>query len=294
VIAEKKLRDKIEGLRSHTGRVGKFNIHHVEAGTGKPIILIHGANIGWGQWYKNIASLARHFKVYAIDLPGSGRSSRLNFTEMDMDRDLVETVSEFIRDRGLSKAHIVGHSVGGWIAMKLALQKPEQVDKLILVNSLGFSNHVPWGYRPVSFYLGAHLLSKTVMSPTRDNMRNFLAGVLYNKEGVSEDFISYYHEAVITDPYGKGMISHPFMIINRLFKPLRIRDEFVMRQHLPKIFANTLIVAGDKDPLLPIEKQRRDMGLISGAKLEILSDTGHVVPMERPEEFNSMLIGFLK
>lgn len=294
MTAEKKLRDKIEGLRSSTSRVGGFNIHHVEAGTGKPVILIHGANIGWGQWYKNIGALAKHFKVYAIDLPGAGKSSRLDFTDMDMDRDVVGVVADFIRQKNIVKPHIVGHSVGGWVAMKLALERSEVLGRLVLVNSLGFSDYVPWGYRPVSFYAGAKVLSKTVMSPTRDNMRKFLSDVLYNSDSISEDFVDYYHEAVLNDPHGGDKISHPFMLINRLFKPLRIRDEFVMRDFLPRISIDTLLVASDNDPLLPLSRQKEGMNMIPNARVEVFKHTGHVTPMERPEEFNNIVIGFLR
>jgi predicted nucleotidyltransferase len=58
-------------------KIGEFVINYATAGKGLPIVLIHGGNIGWGQWYPNIPELARYFKVYALDLPGGGRRSRI-------------------------------------------------------------------------------------------------------------------------------------------------------------------------------------------------------------------------
>lgn len=301
MIFERKLRDTIEGLRSSFLKIGDFNIHYVETGqpdrsevVKSPLILIHGANIGWGQWHKNIKELGKYFKVYAIDLPGAGRSSRVHFKDMDMDATFLGVVRDFMRQKNIDKAHIVGHSVGGWVALKLAIENPKLVDKLILVNSLGFSDHVPWGYRPVSFYNGANLLSKTVMSPTRDNMRKFLSDVLYNKEGLSEQLVDYYHEAVTKDPNGNNAVSHPFMLINRLFKPFRIRDEFVLKDDLSKVSNCTLAIVSDNDPLLPFDKQREGIFMIRNVRLEVFKNTGHVPPMERSREFNGMVIDFLR
>jgi pimeloyl-ACP methyl ester carboxylesterase len=299
---EDKLITKIGGsqsyayLKKQVCKIGEFNINYVEAGPstkfgaikGSPVILIHGANIGWGQWYQNIKPLAEHFKVYAIDLPGAGGSSRIDFSKMDPEKALVDVVLGFIKYKNLGRFNIVGHSIGGWVALKLAIDSSEYVDKLILVNSLGFSNYVPPAYWPVSFRGGANLISRTAMSPTRDNMRKFLADVLYNNVGLVDDIADYYHEAVI-----RGGVSHPLMMINRLFNPFQIRQEFILRDSLSKISAPTLIISSDKDPLIPLHKQAPHFSHISNSQVEIFKDTGHVPPMERSVEFNNIVIKFL-
>ncbi len=291
---DEKLKSKIKGLSSGICRLGEYAIHYVEAGAGQPVILLHGANIGWAEWYKNIEALAKNFKIFAIDLPGAGLSTRVDFSTIDADKTFVDVVENFIKFKRLEKVDLVGHSVGGWVVMKLAINRPELVRKLVLVNSLGFSDYVPWGYRPISFRFGANLLSKTVMSPTRDNMRKFLADVLYNKSELSEDLVDYYFEAVnFSHPSSAGQISHPFMMINRLFKPLKIRDEFVLKDELGKIAAPTQVIVSDKDPLLLMSKQRAGYSLIPNAELKVFNDVGHVPPIERSIEFNEVVINFL-
>ncbi len=288
---EEKIIATIPGARAGSCRIGDLDIGYVEAGEGRPVILIHGANIGWAEWHNNIEELSKRFKVYALDLPGAGRSTRINFTEMDPDETLVQPVSEFIKQKGLGPVYLVGHSVGGWVALKMAIDHPEQVSKLLLVNSLGFTDYVPWGYRPVSFYYGAKLLSNTVMSPTLDNMRKFLADVLYNKSVLTDDLAGYYHQAVNADA---GSVSHPFMLINRLFKPFKIRDEFVLKNSIHKVKAPTLIIASDKDPLIPLGKQQDSFKAIPHARVDIFKDVGHVPPIEKSREFNELALKFLE
>src|SRR3989338_8088252 len=88
-------------------------INYAVCGSGKPLLLIHGANIGWGEWYANIAELVKHYRVFALDLPGSGNSSKIDFLSFDAEKDFVEVVERFMIDLNLTGAALVGHSVGG-------------------------------------------------------------------------------------------------------------------------------------------------------------------------------------
>src|SRR5258708_17175263 len=106
----------------HQLNIQKYLINYIQAGQGPSLLLVHGGNIGWGQWYPNIAELAKYFKVYAMDLPGAGRSSRVNFKNLDPEKDLVEVVEKFINNLELKKVNVVGSSVSGWIGLKLALK----------------------------------------------------------------------------------------------------------------------------------------------------------------------------
>src|SRR5688572_2492739 len=92
----------------------EYSINYIEAGSGAPILLLHGANIGWPQWYKNIAELAKHFRVYALDLPGAGDSTVVDFHKMEFEQ-FVGIVDEFVGKMGFKKLDLVGSSFGGWI-----------------------------------------------------------------------------------------------------------------------------------------------------------------------------------
>ena len=275
-------------LKAGDVNMGGLNIHYVTAGTGQPLLLLHGATIGWGQWYPNIAELAKFFSVYALDLPGSGRSTTINFRKANLDTALVEVVSEFIRRMGWQKTHVIGHSTGGWIALKLAITNPAVIDKVILVNSLGFSRHVPWRYRILSIHFLARVLSKTVMRPSREKMRGFLYSVLSDAVVLSEEFVDYFYGNVTRSP-----MSHPFLFISSLLKYFRMKQDLFLLEKLSRIENQILIVAGTDDPLIPLSKTYRAFGLFPKARIEIFFDTGHVPSIERSQQFNSLVVSFL-
>lgn len=270
-------------------RVDRFTINYIMAGSGPNLLLIHGANIGWGQWYANIGELAKYFTVYAIDLPGAGGSTKIDFSKTNLENDFVRVVDQFIHLLDMKHTHLLGHSFGGWIVLKLAIGDRSFIEKIILVNSIGFTDYVPWRYRPITIYPIALLLSKTAMRPTRKNMKEFLTSVLYDSSVLKEEFIDYFHESVI-----RGGVSHPFLLINRLTRFFKMREELFLVDELAKIKRPTLIIIGEKDPLIPIIKHVERLRLIPGAQLELFLNTGHVPSLEKSTEFNDLIIRFLR
>ena len=111
---------------------GNIKIHYITAGSGPPVLLLHGATIGWGLWYANIRYLAKHFTVYAVDLPGSGRSSAVDFRSANLNQLFIKPLTAFINNEIEKPVSIIGHSIGGWIAMKMAINNPSVISKLIL------------------------------------------------------------------------------------------------------------------------------------------------------------------
>lgn len=265
-------------------------INYAVCGNGKPLILIHGANIGWGEWYANIAALAKQYRVFALDLPGSGNSSKIDFLSFDPEKDFVEVVEHFILEKQLTDVTMLGHSIGGWVALRVAARGYVPLHALILVNALGFNQYVPWGYRPLAFRSLAVLLASTVMKPTRRNMRKFLVDVMHKdrRADVPEVFVEYYHEAVTRKP-----VTHPFLLLHRLFEGFTIKKAFFVPELLSMIQCPIYIMASTNDPLLPIEKNVLVMKHAGAPDIFLFKKTGHVSPVEQPEQFNAAVIRFL-
>ena len=128
------LQDIASKIDFHNVQLGAYDIQYAVAGTGPPMVLIHGANIGWAAWYKNIDSLSKNYTLYMIDLPGCGESTRLDFLKADLQKDFVDVVSGFIEHLNLSTPPIVaGHSFAGWIVLKMALDKKLKDCTLLLI-----------------------------------------------------------------------------------------------------------------------------------------------------------------
>ncbi len=110
----------------------RSGVHSSVAGSGEPVVLIHGLSGSSRWWRKNVPVLARQFRVYTIDLIGFGQSRRSGrFILEEASARLVQWMDEV----GLQRAHFVGHSMGGLVCADLALKHPERVDRLVLVSA---------------------------------------------------------------------------------------------------------------------------------------------------------------
>lgn len=291
--AEKKLANIVgTDLKIEQISIKSYLINYVVVGKivgATPLILLHGANIGWGQWYLNMGVFSKYFKVYALDFPGSGKSTPIDFRHNDFQKYLVEVIEEFIRIKNLKNFFVVGHSIGGWVALQLALKNNSSVKKMILVNPIGFSDFIPLRYRFLSFYFFAKFLTITFMKPTRENMKKFLVSVFKYPSLLREEFISYFFENV-----KKSKSSHPFLFINSFLSSFnKFKDQLVLINDFSKINCPTLIIVGDQDPLMPLRKIFNRFQLIPGVLIKIF-DAGHVPFIEKSGEFNKSVVDFFQ
>ena len=123
---------------SHHMELQGLQLHYKSAGEGPPVILLHGAANDWHEWERNLGPLAQNCHAYAPDLPGFGSSSPA-MRELAPSW-LILLLKDFMKNLGLKRASIMGHSLGGLIAMEMALNYPGMVDKLVLVNSAGLGD----------------------------------------------------------------------------------------------------------------------------------------------------------
>ena len=116
--------------------VDGYSINYLQAGSGEPLLLIHGGNIGWGQYYRNIKALSEKYSIYAVDLLGAGRSSKIDYAQLNISRDLLDIVKHFIQKLDIKHYHIVGSSIGGWLALKLAAENFNDIKKVVIADAV--------------------------------------------------------------------------------------------------------------------------------------------------------------
>ncbi|HEX6123119.1 MAG TPA: alpha/beta fold hydrolase [Ktedonobacterales bacterium] len=255
-------RDLIEGVSTATIRVQGTRVRYVSAGQGEPVVLVHGLAGSTHWWLRNLHVLARRYRVYALDLPGfgamgwpalgwpaAGGRSRFVLGEA------ASWLRAWMRAVGLRHAHLVGHSMGGYIAMRLAAVHPELVRRLALVAPAG----VPMG-RSLLGKAWPLALAAARTAPT------FLPLLAY--------------DALRAGP----------LTLARAGYELLAQD---VREEAQRIQAPTLLLWGRRDPLVPPALGEALRQHIPNARLLYLERAGHVPMYERPRQFNTALLGFL-
>jgi pimeloyl-ACP methyl ester carboxylesterase len=275
-------------MESRLFDVGGRKLRAMVAGSGPPLVLIHGLNIGWGQWYAVLPGLARRHTVFAVDLNGVGAADKVDYLSSDVADLTLTAVDGALRALVPGGATVVGHSIGGWAALKLAAKGHPSIRAVVATDSVGFTGFVPPRFRPLAVRALARLISATVMRPTRGNIAKFLGDVMAEPSVMSPEFIEYVFEHVTRPP-----VSHPFLLIHRLFRPFRFRPEFVLSDaEFGAIACPVAIVHGDGDPLIPLAAVRSAFGRVPKARVSVLEGVGHVPPIESPERFMALVEEF--
>lgn len=247
---------------------------YFDLGSGEPVILLHGVGYtaGANSWYRNIEALSASNRVLAVDFVGWGLGDRLE--QAYSFGYLVDFVREFQDALGLPSSHIVGHSMGGWIASLFAYESPQRVDKLVLVASGGVANRT--------------LPSMTEFQPpTREQVRERVAAT----PGLSEAEAGDWAEYDWANTQAPGALDSYRRILAHM-NNMETRNRYNTVRRLPRIAAETLVVWGTKDATNAFELGEQTAQLVPNARLASF-DCGHMLPQEVPEGFNAALAEFL-
>jgi pimeloyl-ACP methyl ester carboxylesterase len=278
--------------------LGSLRVHHMHGGRGTPVLFIHGlGSSGYMEWRFNLEFAAARHRVYAPDLPGFGR------TEKPRARYGVPYFTRFVErymdDRGLRSAAVVGASLGGRIALELALQHPKRVRKLVLVNALGLGRpnmQLSYGLMTLprvgeAFMKFAGDALRWAPKPMIRRVAARYAGAKGNlNRHMDDDYFANLRELYAADGYPGAYLT----TIRSLIKPKAFMTaDHDLSNRLGEIKVPVQLIWGANDPLFPVVHAARAHSLIAGSRLAVMEGAGHTPQAERPEEFNRVLDSFL-
>lgn len=288
-------------IKLHSGftELGSLRVHHTHGGRGSPVLFIHGlGSSGYIEWRFNLEAVAHRHRVFAPDLPGFGR------TEKPRARYGIPYFTRFIERymdaRGLRSAAVVGASLGGRIALELALEKPNRVRKLVLVNALGFGRpkvHVSYGLVTIP------RLGEAVMNVARDALHwapsqvirrvaGRLSGASHDLKRTMDDaYLDNLRELYATDEYHDAYLA---TVRSLVFPKAVFGGQHDATRRLNELQIPVQLIWGADDPLFPLTHATRAHSLIKGSRLAVIEGAGHTPQAERPEEFNRVLDKFLR
>lgn len=262
---------------------GGINTRYVQAG--KPdapaLIMLHGTAGSWEGFCANIPAHAEHFNCYAIDMIGSGFSSR-----PDIDYEIpnyVDHVRAFMDAVGIERASFMGTSLGAWVVARFALQYPARTDKIELLSAAGlFAN-------ASNMTRIRNVRSAAVSDPSWSNIKPIFDHLL-QKEGSRIPDIIAVRQAVYRQPDMLKTMQHILCLQDPDIRPRNLISEDEWRSiQAPALITGSL---ADKDEYL--ETAQRVAKLIPNATYLPMEGVGHWPQFEDPDTFNAASIAFLK
>jgi pimeloyl-ACP methyl ester carboxylesterase len=261
--------------------LGGHKTHYIEKGEGEPVILLHGFNFDTFLWVDNIDFLAERFKVYALDLWGSGYSSR---EPMDYGYRLyADQLLQFMDALGIETATLVGQSMGGGTAILFSTQHRERVNKLILVDPAAMPQSLPLTGRFFNLpRVGEFLLGLKTNVVRKKN----LGDIWFHDKGlITDDFF----EKATRYQKIKGTTESMMSILRKdFFYTLGDEVRLLAQTDIP-----ILIVFGREDKGVSCKNGEDMHRICKGSRLEIMENAGHVPNYEHSEAFNRIVMDFL-
>ncbi|OQC15948.1 alpha/beta fold hydrolase [Candidatus Skiveiella danica] len=272
---------------ARTVALGNRQIHLHEFGAGPPVLMLHGGGpgaSGLSNYARNIDALASRFRVLVPDLPGYGGSSK-GVNSEDPFGDLAAAMLALLDALGIDRAHVVGNSLGGACALRMALEQPGCVDRLVLMGpgGIGISQAAPTEglKRLLGYYAGE--------GPTLEKLRTFICeDLVFDGSRIPEAVLRERFEASI-DP---EVLASPPLRAPKDLEAFR-RLDFLLDPRLPALAHRTLVLWGTADRVNPATGAMALQARMPACDAYLFSRTGHWVQWERADEFNAVVTAFL-
>ncbi|MBP6016241.1 MAG: alpha/beta fold hydrolase [Candidatus Promineofilum sp.] len=250
-------------------------------GSGAPLVLIPGLGYDGWMWHRMIPGLAQHFEVISIDNRGCGQNDVPPgaYTAQMLAADVAGMLDAF----DLPRAHIMGHSMGGFIAQALAIDYPERLDKLILsATNFGGPRHVPITAEAMA------VLTDVSGDPVERLRRGIRVSCAAGFTEANPAFVEYWIDFRVHHPINPAGYQSQLAIGLSL-----LPEAAAFEGRLSAVEAPTLILFGEQDRVVPSANAALLAGAIPHSRIELLPDAGHFFPFEVPEAANAAVIRFL-
>jgi len=257
-------------------------IHFRDFGSGLPLIFVHGFGASVYSWRNNLGPISKNFRVFAIDLPGFGYSDKSLDADYSID-GYCNLIIQFMDYMQIRDAILVGHSLGGGIALTFALKYPERVRGLILIDAEAYAITPPFMLRIARF-------------PVVGSLVHYVLGEWVIRISLKR---SFYDHSLVTDDLVKEYYK-PFLTENGKAAPIKVLQamDFEKFKKLPaqyrKIQKKTLIIWGKEDQISNIHLAYKLQKDLPNSKLAIIPQSGHLVHEEQSSIVNRLIINFVK
>jgi 2-hydroxymuconate-semialdehyde hydrolase/2-hydroxy-6-oxo-octa-2,4-dienoate hydrolase len=263
----------------HTIDAGGIKTSYLEAGSGEPVIMLHGSGPGvsaLANWQHNLPALAQRFHVLAPDIVGFGATERPDDIVYSL-RTWTDHVWAFLDAHDIDNTAIVGNSLGSRIALQMATDRPDRITKMVLMGAPG-----------VGMTLTDGLVALRGYEPSRDAMRDLLRDYFaVDPTMITDELVEIRYAASIADGAYEAYRA-------MFFDPRHKGSELgITEDQVRAIAAPTLLVHGREDKVVPVQVSMTMLGLLPYADLHVFSACGHWTQIERADEFSALVADYL-
>ena len=265
--------------------VGGKKIRYWEEGKGPAVVLVHGLAASAEFWLYNIEALASLHRVVALDLLGFGRSGK-EIGEFSLPYSASFMV-DFLDAVGVQQASLVGNSLGGLVCLQTAVDFPRRVDRLVLVDPAGFGREL----NPLLRLWSIPVTGSWVFWLCQRLFPHLRQWLYPGSDSITKGWLLRATEVLRTPGLRENVVRVARIGVNLHGQ----REELFRELHeqLATMTVPTMIIWGDDDPVVPVGHAYVARSLIPGSEVRIMKGCGHLPQLERPEEFNRLVLDFL-
>jgi pimeloyl-ACP methyl ester carboxylesterase len=272
--------DTSHGAIEKTEKILGMNISLLDEGEGPPLLLVHGGGSKL-DWRANLEPLSRRFRVVAPDLPGFGRSDK---PERDYTLEFYdEFLGALVRHLGVARIALVGHSMGGLVAARFAVMRPDVVERLVLVAPMGFGREI----HPAIRLMQVPILGALLQRPSPSGTRRLLETLIAKRELITEDLVRETLELQSQPGAARAFAS----IFGALVRPLRGVVAGVP-EAIASLGPRTMVVWGREDALLPCRHLDVARERLPGGRFLCFEGCGHFPQLEDAARFDAEVGAF--
>jgi pimeloyl-ACP methyl ester carboxylesterase len=262
-----------------TINAGGIITHYHDTGEGDPVLLLHGSGPGvsaWANWQHNIPALAQHYRVIAPDIVGFGYTERPEGVYYSLG-SWEQHIWSFLDALGLGKVSLIGNSLGGRIGLAMAGRHPERLDRMVLMGAPGVGMTLTPGLKALREY-----------QPSEQNMRTMLLDCFaVDPAIITDELVRQRYEASVA-PGAFEAYRDMFFSDRHAGGELGITEE-----QARAVTTRTLLLHGREDQVVPVEVAWNMVRLLPDADLAVFARCGHWTQIERADDFNTVVRGFL-
>ncbi|MGW4501942.1 alpha/beta fold hydrolase [Micromonospora sp. NPDC004336] len=263
---------------------GRRVCHRVD-GDGPPVVLLHGIGRSMHDFTELHERLADRFRVHSVDLPGYGGS--LPMARPCTLPALAEFVGRYLDVVGVDRpAHLVGNSLGGAVAMRLAASEPGRAATLTLVNSAGFGREVTMALR----LLALRPLGRLMLRPSRWAARRVVLSLFHDPAFATADRVAHALEVARLPYTARVMLETAHHLGTFRGVSPQWREELL--GEVERLDIPTFVVWGDRDLILPAAHLDAARARLPRARTHLFRDCGHMPQIECADEFHRLLVDF--